>query len=104
MNQEAWQGILSHLREQGAPELVFSPPLVLGEFTLIRAATVTCTMGQGRLGAAAFLRVTPCAILVIKDGEVSVVPVHPTPGGAEKLADLLSRWREGRGTDETGPA
>ncbi len=85
---------MTHLQEEGTPDLVFSAPLVIGGLTLIRAATVSCTVGHGRLGTAALLRVTPCAVLVIKDGEVSIVPVKSAPGTAEKVADLVLRLRQ----------
>ncbi|HHY93731.1 MAG TPA: hypothetical protein GX513_01785 [Firmicutes bacterium] len=91
MEKETLLAILADMGRQRVPEVVFGAPLTVGDVTIIPVANVSCSVAGSGAGALASLRFSPCAVIVIGDGEPSVLPI-PTPGHTtDRLADLVSR-------------
>ncbi|MFZ5352136.1 MAG: GerW family sporulation protein [Bacillota bacterium] len=85
---ESLETLFSHLQRFLSTETVVGEPIVIGETTLIPIITVSfgCGGGGGNgtdekgnggygTGVGVGARITPDAIMVIKDGEVNMLPV-----------------------------
>lgn len=93
MEPEAISNMLAELAREHAPEATFSPPLQVGETTIICAATVSCLAGSRGANLVLSLRSTPCAVIVIQPGQCTVLPVAAS-GPVERLLDLVPRLLE----------
>ncbi|MDI6824607.1 MAG: hypothetical protein QME87_09680 [Bacillota bacterium] len=90
MEPEAISKALADLAREHAPEVTFSPPVQVGETTVICASAVSCLAGSRGPNLVITLRSAPCAVIVLRPGECSVLPIG-TPGLAERLLDLVPR-------------
>lgn len=90
MEPDALHKALADLAREHAPEVTFSTPLHVGEATVICASTVTCLAGTRGDGLVLALRAAPCAVIVLRPGSCSVLPVGG-PGLAERLLELAPR-------------
>lgn len=90
MEPEAISKALADLAREHAPEVTFSPPVQVGETTVICASAVSCLAGSRGPNLVITLRSAPCAVIVLRPGECSVLPIG-TPGLAERLLDLAPR-------------
>lgn len=93
MEPEAIASLLADLAREHAPDITFSPPRQVGEVTIICAASVSCLAGSRGSSLVATLRSTPCAVIVIRKGQCSVVPVGAS-GAVDRLLDLVPRLLE----------
>lgn len=80
----------AELAREHAPEIAFSPPLQIGETTIICAATVSCLAAGRGPNLLVNLRSVPCAVIVVRPGQCSVLPLG-SPHLADRLLDLAPR-------------
>lgn len=90
LEKEALLAILADMGRQRVPEVVFGAPLTVGDVTVIPVANVSCSVAGGGPATLASLRFSPCAVIVLGQGEPTVLPI-PSPGQAsDRLAHLVS--------------
>ena len=98
---ESLETLFSHLEKFFRTETVVGEPIVVGETTLIPIITVSfgCGGGGGNgtdekgnggtgSGVGVGARITPDAVLVIKDGDVSMIPVK-NKCNLDKLVNMV---------------
>ena len=95
--------IFSHLENMFKAKTVIGDPIVIGEITLVPVVNVTFGIGTGGgegkddkdqggggIGAGTGARLIPAAVIVIKDGQVSMLPI----AGRSSLENIVEMMPE----------
>ncbi|MDI6894140.1 MAG: hypothetical protein AB1503_03355 [Bacillota bacterium] len=82
--------MLAELAREHAPEATFSPPLQVGEHTVICASSVSCLAGSRGPNMVMSLRSSPCAVIVIRPGHCTVLPLGAS-ATVDRLLELAPR-------------
>ena len=90
MGPEELTSMLADLAREHAPEATFSPPLQVGEATIICASSVNCLAGSRGPNVVIGLRASPCAVIVISGGQCTVLPLG-APGTVDRLLEVAPR-------------
>ncbi|UMZ74382.1 GerW family sporulation protein [Natranaerofaba carboxydovora] len=98
---QLFNNLLEKLEKFVRTETVVGEPIVVGNVTMVPIVSVSLGLGGGEgtgkddkgndgtgTGGGAGCKITPNAILVIKDGEFSVFPLT-SKGSAERLVDMV---------------
>ncbi len=99
--KESIESILSNFEKFIKTETVIGEPIVIGEVTLVPVISVSfgCGAGSGSgadknsingngTGGAGAAKISPNAIVVIKNGEVSVLPIN-SKNNLEQLLNMV---------------